>query len=238
MAQIYKNIKTGVKAELIEIDEKAKQVHLKKLSDGKPTSSLLGAFEKYWKLVDEPSNTKTKKVEKKSAVSEVEEVVTKAEEKIAEEKPKTKKPKKEEKKAKKEKSGKSNDERIAIRDSFVKHLTDKSINARVSVKYPMWIDIKIGEKNAFGIGLNANHIRVRSIKELIPDGFEYHEVKGGFSAGLKFTYDEISTLEKLILDTNKNFKDSDILKRKGKEKSVKSEKKNSKNVKKVEKEKK
>ena len=68
----------------------------------------------------------------------------------------------------------------------------------------MWIDVKIGEKNAFGIGMNAASIRVRSIKELMPSDIEFHEVKGGFSAGLTFTYDKVSDLQKLIINTNNN----------------------------------
>lgn len=234
MAEIYKNIKTGAKAELIEINEKSKQVTLKKLADGKPTSTLMGSFEKYWKKIDgdaitekKPAKTETKKVEKP-----VEEPVKE----VKKEEPKAEKPKKEkaEKPKKEKKSGKSEEDRVIIRDSLVKALADNHISAIVSTKYPMWIDVKIGEKNAFGIGMNAASIRVRSIKELMPSGIEFHEVKGGFSAGLTFTYDKVSDLQKLIINTNKNFKDSDILKRKRKEKSEKSEKKETKKSKKVE----
>lgn len=241
MAEIYKNIKTGVKAELIEINEKSKQVTLKKLADGKPTSTLMSSFEKYWKKIDGDATSEKKSAKtapKKEAEKPVEEPA-KADE-VKKEEPKAEKPKKEKaEKPKKEKKptveGKSEKERLSIRDNFIKAISSKDVVTNIPTNYPLWVDVKIGEKNAFGIGFNARNIRVRAIKETLPKTAVYHEVKGGFSAGLTFGYDAISDIESLVKYVSDNFKDSDILKKKRKEKKVeKSEKKETKNSKKVE----
>lgn len=94
MAEMYKNTKTGVVAELIEINEKTKNVTLKK-KDGKFTSTTMGPFEKYWKKIDgdattekKPAKTETKKVEKP---------VEEPAKEVKNKEPKAEKPKKEDK---------------------------------------------------------------------------------------------------------------------------------------------
>ena len=236
MSEIYKNIKTGVKAELVEINEKSKQVTLKKLSDGKPTSTLMGSFEKYWKKIDE--NGKPVKEAKSEAPKKEE--VAKAEKPVEDPKPevekkpaktaKVEKPKKEKKERKP--VGLSEDERTKIKEELLKAFDKMKLDVSVPANYPLWINIKIGEKNAFGIGLGATHIRVRTIKELMPKGTNFSEVKGGMSATVIVTYEDKQGVIDLVKYVNDTFKDSDVLKKHRKEKSVKAEKKEPKNSKK------
>lgn len=85
MAQIYKHTKTGVKATLIEINEKTKNVTLQK-ADGKYTSTTLGPFEKYWRLISEDTTpVETPKTEEQEEVVESEENVAPEEEAATEE---------------------------------------------------------------------------------------------------------------------------------------------------------
>ena len=101
---MYKNIKNGVKAELIEINEKTRMVTLKK-ADGKFTSPGIGSFEKYWKKIDDNDPSSKKPSSKQAKALDVATDTKEAEPapKAVEEEKKPEAPKKSEKKEKAEK---------------------------------------------------------------------------------------------------------------------------------------
>lgn len=193
MAEMYKNTKTGVVAELIEINEKTKNVTLKK-KDGKFTSTTIGPFEKYWKKIDDndPSSKKLSSKEKKSELKK--EAEKPVEEKKAEKKPEKSieqpKPAKEEK-PKKEKKSKEEKNKVALDYTAraIKLIESKGFATKTYSGMPTDVGVinKVG-KRLFEIYFGNNRFSVYTHEDRVPKGVSYKNIKNVFSASIQFEY--------------------------------------------------
>lgn len=243
MAEIYKNIKTGVKAELVEINEKSKQVTLKKLADGKPTSTLMGSFEKYWKKIDGDATSEKKpaKTEPKKEAEKPVEEPAKAEE-VKKEEPKAEKPKnekiakaekpKKEKKAKKERV-KNTENVTKITDAIFKYIEKKSgcdvgVPREESMKFRA---LRINGRQFCKLMWSDKSVRLYFRCDDVKKVSDKVEVANYSLPNLyivtEFNEDEVSNIKQMF-DISIDYE----IKRK--EKAEKSEKKETKNSKKVE----
>lgn len=244
MAEIYKNIKTGVKAELIEINEKSKQVTLKKLADGKLTSTLMGSFEKYWKKIDGDA-TSEKKPAKTAPKKEVEKPVeetAKAEE-VKKEESKAEKPKKEKaEKPKKEKKPKKEDKQVI--STVIKTLDELKVTHKES-----WQNkgtaVYVGKIRVFECWKRMERVRINYNPDLtalnshFASKEEDKREKSHLSVTVYVNADNIPNAIKELVKNMKSDRIEELLNKKEekklrKEKSEKSEKNETKKSKKVE----
>lgn len=233
MAEMYKNIKTGVKAELIEINEKSKQVTLKK-EDGKLTASNKSAFEKYWKKIESGDAKSEKKPAKTAPKKEAEKPV---EEKKVEKKPEKKveqpKPAKEEK-PKKEKKSKEEKNKVALDYTAraIKLIESKGFTTKTYSGMPTDVGVinKVG-KRLFEIYFGNNRFSVYTHEDRVPKGVSYKNIKNVFSASIQFEYNsdfekELTKVLGWTLPTDNEPKHKE---KKNSKKEKKEEKKNGKN---------
>lgn len=203
MAQIYKNIKTGVKATLIEINEKTKSVTLQK-ADGKFTATTVGPFEKYWRLISEDTTpVETPKTEEQEEVVEPEENVAPEEEaaieepeETTEETPETEDEPKEEEQPKKEKKPKmTKEERNKVALEYMAKGTEiaKSLGFEVKTYSGMPTDMavvnKVG-KRLFEIYFGNKQWSVYTSDKRVPEGIQYTTIKNSFNANIPMQYDD------------------------------------------------
>lgn len=194
MAQIYKNIKTGVKATLIEINEKTKSVTLQK-ADGKFTATTVGPFEKYWRLISEDiTPVETPKTEEQDEVVEPEENVV-PEEEAATEETTEEEPEAEEQPKKEKKPKMTKEERNKVALEYMAKGTEiaKSLGFEVKTYSGMPTDMavvnKVG-KRLFEIYFGNKQWSVYTSDKRVPEGIQYTTIKNSFNANIPMQYDD------------------------------------------------
>ncbi len=221
MATMYKNIKSGVKAELVEINDKTKMVTLKK-EDGKFTSSTKGSFDKYWKKIEDDSvksdkidkKIETKKQPEKKTETKTEEskeekksvnksMEKKADKKSAETKTEKKSDKTEKvEKPKKEKKSKIKKEALPVKDTLIKILDDNKATYKVVGKRIRVVD---GDTKYVYFIPNAATVRMyikddckqfEIVKDLVSDN---KNTKNKFNKTAVLEFDQISTVIKSMI---------------------------------------
>ena len=204
----YVSKKYGV-VTVVKFDDKTKTVRFTKAGSEKQEPPMTApSFKRTFEPVA-PEEKSEKKAETKAE--------PKAEQKSVDtEKKAPQKAEKPEKKKAEKKTGKSEAERLAVRDDLVKAFTKCGAIANVPALYPMIVYVKLADKNIIGISLSSGHIRVRAISELLPKTITYKKVKSELDASVNFEYSDTKAIVEIVEYATKNFKDSDIVKRKRK----------------------
>ena len=209
----YVNRKSGKVVAIGSVNEKCKTLIVDFL-DGTNRTMVWSNFAKSYTPAEKPEKS-VENAEKSDSKAETEKATKNAEKPAG---------KTSEKKARK-KSGVSEEERMALKASLVDFLNALQVEAKTWENYPFSMAVRFPEKTIFNLELRLTHIRLRGISELLPKDLAFKPVKGGFDVTLNYKYDEVDKMKSMIEYTVKNFKDSDLVKRKSKAKKAEPEKK-------------
>lgn len=230
-------------ATVIEVNTKTKTVMVE-FEDGKSRPYVVTNFLKSFKKLEADAEQTEEKIEpvkvEKSEVQDAEpkqkveetadpnatthiaeEIINRAEAKEEAEK-KAKKEKKKVSKPKKEAAEAVDQE--SYKKDFLKKAESFGYTTVIPANFPYHINLKLVDKNTVSVKLAATRLKVRTKKEFLFDGVDYHEVKGRYSATIFYQYNQIEELYKLLKHISDNFKDSKLVKRQSKKKEATTEK--------------
>ena len=203
MAQMYKNTENGKVVELVEINEKAKQVTVM-YPDGTYKPYLLGSFKKHWKPVENTDAEQTEELEQKAEEKKPEQ---KAPKQKAEKKPVEKKAeKKSAPKQKKEK--KDNSEQMKKFQEIDSYITKLAKTAGMSFyvrdKQPNFKHFKVAEdaKVCFNVMVNGKAVILNTKSKLIGEKLSAKALPVNHNFDVQFRFDnELTANDKKLLDS-------------------------------------
>ena len=201
MAQMYKNTENGKVVELVEINEKAKQVTVI-YPDGTNKAYLLSSFKKHWKLIEDTNAEQTAEPEKKAEVKEVKKSEKKAPKQKAEQKPVEKKAPKQ----KKEKKDNSEQlKKFQEIDSYItKIATDAGMTFYVRDKQPNFKHFKVAEdaKVCFNVMVNGKAVILNTKSKLVGDKLTAKALPVNHNFDIQFRFEnDLTANDKKMLDS-------------------------------------
>lgn len=202
MAQMYKNTENGKVVELVEINEKAKQVTVM-YPDGTYKPYLLGSFKKHWKLIEDAEQTAEPGQKAEEKKPEQKAPKQKAEKKSVE--------KKAEKKSAPKKEKKDNSEQMKKFQEIDSYITGLAKTAGMSFyvrdKQPNFKHFKVAEdaKVCFNVMVNGKAVILNTKSKLIGKKLSAKALPVNHNFDVQFRFDnELTANDKKLLDSIMN----------------------------------